>query len=94
MWRRIVWLIFIDVSKEHAASIFMAEEWTEYQSQRHFTTGCLPPISSSWRQATWGLNIEKVVFMYGEIVLGAERTSEGKENGERVDRLREIMYAN
>jgi hypothetical protein len=28
-------------------------EWTILQSQSHFTTGGLPPISSSWRQAPW-----------------------------------------
>jgi hypothetical protein len=30
------------------------QNWTLAQSQSYFTTGGLPPISSSWRQVPWG----------------------------------------
>jgi hypothetical protein len=34
-------------------------------SQSYFTTGSLPPISSSWRQAPWGSRPKILVSIHG-----------------------------
>jgi hypothetical protein len=54
---------------ETIASLFIHRDISSYsihqsqtQRQSYFTTGGLPPISSSWRQAAWGTRSQFVFF--------------------------------
>jgi hypothetical protein len=58
--------------------------WPESESQIYFTTGGLPPISSSWRQAPWDPRLVTLFFQLNICGYSLYVTSLWREDGSVV----------